>query len=148
MTADFKQKGWAWICDFYAKPEIKSACHVLQDRNRVDVTFLLYLCWLDTQKLKPKDHYLTVNGDFEGERKKIKRTRQLRRFLSTFSMTRGWSKDLLEQEIQQEKEMFMALCDVETLVARGEPVQAKQYIMYKGALPTVAWKVLKKNLGR
>lgn len=146
MSEDFNTAGWDWITGFYEKPAIRSACLVLQDRHKADVTFLLFLCWLDRKNLKFSDHYLTINQKVAGQRRFIKMTRALRRFLSTFALTKKFSKKLLEKEINQEHRMFLALCEFERIKSKGEAVLAKQYIAYKGAIPTAAGRMVLKQL--
>ena len=65
---EHNEQGWDWIVGFYSKPAVKSACLVFQDRHGVDVTFLLFLCWLDREKLQLNDHYLTVLEGFSRAR--------------------------------------------------------------------------------
>lgn len=139
------KKGWDWIVGFYSKPAIKSACLVFQDRHGVDVTFLLFLCWLDREKRQLTDHYLTVHQSYDRVRKKINLIRRARRFVSTFSFARNLKKQLLEKELVLEKEFFNALSTHQTEKANN-PVLAKNYITYKGAIPSSAASVFLKLL--
>lgn len=131
------EQGWDWIVGFYSKPAVKSACLVFQDRHGIDVTFLLFLCWLDHEKLQLSDHYLKVLGDFSGARKKIGFIRKLRRLVSTFSFGGNLKKRLLAEELILEKEFFYALCRYQIENAENT-VLAKNYIAYKEAIPSAA----------
>lgn len=142
---DQAEKGWDWIVGFYSKPAVKSACLVFQDRHGVDVTFLLFLCWLDHQKRQLKDHYLTIHQGYDSERKKIRFIRKIRRFVSNFSFLENSKKNLLVKELELEKEFFYALSSHQTQKA-DSPVLAKNYITYKGAIPSVAASVFLKLL--
>jgi uncharacterized protein (TIGR02444 family) len=145
MDQEQKEKAWDWIVGFYSKPPVKSACLVFQDRNGVDVTFLLFLCWLDKNKLQLTKHYLTCLQDHDRARKKIRFTRKIRRFASTFSFAENYKKSLLAKELVMEKKFFFALCDHQTEKAKT-PVLAKNYITYKGAIPSAAASVFLKWL--
>ncbi|MHA1544204.1 MAG: TIGR02444 family protein, partial [Alphaproteobacteria bacterium] len=129
-----KEQGWDWIVGFYSKPAVKSACLVFQDRHGIDVTFLLFLCWLDREKLQLSEHYLTVLGGFSVARKKIRFIRKLRRLVSTFSFAGNLKKRLLAKELNLEKEFFYGLCGHQMEKAENT-VLAKNYITYKGAIP-------------
>lgn len=139
------EKGWDWIVGFYSNPAVKSACLVFQDRHGIDVTFLLFLSWLDKNQRQLKDHYLTIHQSYKGVRKKIKFIRKIRRLASTFSFAGNLKKRLLMRELELEKEFFYALACHQTEKA-GDPVLAKNYIAYKGAIPSAAATVFLKHL--
>lgn len=130
---------------FYSKPAVKSACLVFQDRYGLDITFLLFLAWLDKDQRQLKDHYLTIHQSYQGIRKKIRLIRKIRRLVSTFSFARNMKKNLLMRELEMEKEFFYALACHQTEKAAG-PVLAKNYIAYKGAIPSAAATVFLKLL--
>lgn len=145
MTLENAEQGWDWIVGFYSKPAVKSACLVFQDRHGIDVTFLLFLCWLDKNKRQLTDHYLTIYQSYDGARKKIRFIRKIRRFVSTFSFAGNLKKRLLVRELELEKEFFYALSTHQTEKALS-PVLAKNYIAYKGAIPSAAATVFLKLL--
>ncbi len=143
--ANDAEKGWDWIVAFYGRPAVKTACLLLQDKHGVDVTFLLYLCWLDAHKAAPPDHYLTLYLENAGPRSRIRLIRKCRRFVSRTPFLKTLKPRLLAWEIEKEKGYFLGLAG-RGAKKGGDAVQAKNYITYMGALLTAAAKVILREL--
>jgi len=141
------KSGWDWIVAFYGRPKVKTACLLLQDKHEVDVTFLLFLCWLDKNGTPLKEHYLTIYANTEGMRKKIRLIRKIRRFFSKIPGLRGLKPRLLALELEKEREFFKRLETEEVLEETpSAAIQAKHYITYQGGLKTAAAKIILREL--
>ncbi len=129
MSVESKTNLWVYATGFYAQEPIKQKCLELQDIYGVNVDTLLWLCWLDTNRihLPPAalDEALAIVGGINQEL--LLGLRELRgKLIASSSFTRVQEqlvrKHILAAELAIEKVLLQRLQD---LTSRLVPVGAE-----------------------